>query len=225
MKRLASTLSSWSKREYGDIFATVKEFEEKVRNAETEVLHNNTADNRTMLQCANAEYIKFMKMEAAILKQKTQLQWFRREILIQIFHALKRGRRRKLFIHQINNESGEWIQGDVNIARDACEHFQNIFTGHQDNINEEILQCIPRLVTEEQNQALKADPTVEEVKQVVFAMNSHSAAGPDGMNGKFFQVCWDIIKEDLYRAALAFFCGHSMPNLHDSCLFGSSSKD
>lgn len=68
LKRLASTLSSWSKREYGDIFATVKEFEEKVRNAETEVLHNNTADNRTKLQCANAEYIKFMKMEAAILK-------------------------------------------------------------------------------------------------------------------------------------------------------------
>ncbi|KAG5586089.1 hypothetical protein H5410_046523 [Solanum commersonii] len=28
----------WSKREYGDIFATVKEFEEKVKNAEIEVL-------------------------------------------------------------------------------------------------------------------------------------------------------------------------------------------
>ncbi|WMV50074.1 hypothetical protein MTR67_043459 [Solanum verrucosum] len=220
MKRLTSTLSSWSKREYGDIFATVKEFEEKVRNAETEVLHNNTADNRTKLQCANAEYIKFMKMEAVILKQKTQLQWFREgDAKTKYFHALMRGRKRKLFIHQINNESGEWIQGDVNIARAACEHFQNIFTGHQDNINEEILQCIPRLVTEEQNQALKADPTVEEVKQAVFAMNPHLAAGPDGMNGKCFQVCWDIIKEDLYKAVLAFFCGHSMPKyMTHACL-------
>lgn len=73
MKRLVSTLSAWSKREYGDIFATVKEFEEKVRNAEIDVLHNNTADSRTKLHCVNAEYIKFLKMEATILKQKTQL--------------------------------------------------------------------------------------------------------------------------------------------------------
>jgi len=56
-------------------------------------------------------------MEAAILKQKTQLQWFREgDANTKYFHALMRGRRRKLFIHQISNESGEWIQGDVNIA-------------------------------------------------------------------------------------------------------------
>jgi len=100
-----------------------------------------------------------------------------------------------------------------------CEHFQNIFTGHQDNINEEILQCIPRLITDEQNQALKDDPTIEEVKLVVFAMNPNSAAGPDGTNGKIFQVCWDILKEDLYRAMLAFFCGHNMPKyMTHTCL-------
>jgi len=100
-----------------------------------------------------------------------------------------------------------------------CEHFQNIFTGHQDNINEEILQCIPRLITDEQNQALKDDPTIDEVKLVVFAMNPNSAAGPDGTNGKIFQVCWDILKEDLYRAMLAFFCGHNMPKyMTHTCL-------
>ncbi|WMV30092.1 hypothetical protein MTR67_023477, partial [Solanum verrucosum] len=196
MKRLASTLSCWSKREYVDIFASVKDFEEKVKNAEIEVLQNNTANNRTKLQCVNAEYIKYLKMEADILKQKTQLQWFREgDANANYFHALMRGRKRKLFIHQISNENGEWIQGDVNIARAACEHFQNIFTGHHNNINEEFIQCIPRMVTEEQNQKLKADPTIEEVKQVVFAMNPNSAAGPDGMNGNFFQEIIHGIKK------------------------------
>ncbi|XP_049406447.1 uncharacterized protein LOC125870147 [Solanum stenotomum] len=159
-------------------------------------------------------------MKAAIFKQKTQLQWFREgDANTKYFHSLMRGRRRKLFIHQISNESGEWIQGDVNIARATCAHFQNIFTGHQDNINEEILQCIPRLITDEQNKALKANPAIEQVKQVVFPLNPNSAAGPDGMNGNFFQVCWDIIKEDLYRAVLAFFCGHNMPKyMTHACL-------
>ncbi|KAK4706685.1 hypothetical protein R3W88_033751 [Solanum pinnatisectum] len=42
MKRLTSTLSNWSKREYGDIYAKVKEFEEVIRKAEKELLTNNT---------------------------------------------------------------------------------------------------------------------------------------------------------------------------------------
>jgi len=43
-------------------------------------------------------------------------------------------------------------------------------------------------------------PTLEELKQVVFAMNPHSAPGPDGIGGKFYQACWNIIKEDLLAA-------------------------
>ncbi|XP_047264380.1 uncharacterized protein LOC124896702 [Capsicum annuum] len=46
MKRLFSTLSTWSKAEYGDIFATVKEYEEKIRSAEEELIINNTDENR-----------------------------------------------------------------------------------------------------------------------------------------------------------------------------------
>ncbi|KAG5580329.1 hypothetical protein H5410_050956 [Solanum commersonii] len=40
-------------------------------------------------------------------------------------------------------------------------------------------------------------PNLEELKTVVFSMNPNSAAGPDGMNGYFFQKCWNIIKHDL----------------------------
>ncbi|KAG5585843.1 hypothetical protein H5410_046277 [Solanum commersonii] len=40
-------------------------------------------------------------------------------------------------------------------------------------------------------------PNLEELKKVIFSMNPNSAAGPDGMNGYFFQKCWNIIKHDL----------------------------
>lgn len=57
MKRLSSTLSEWSKKEYGDIFATVKDYEERVRIAEEELIHNSSEENRSKLHGINAEYI------------------------------------------------------------------------------------------------------------------------------------------------------------------------
>ncbi|XP_049378372.1 uncharacterized protein LOC125843202 [Solanum stenotomum] len=67
MKRLASTLSNLSRREFGDIFTVITEYEEQVRQAEEE--------------------------------------------------------------------------GDENIAKAACVYFQETFTGHENRIAENILQC------------------------------------------------------------------------------------
>ncbi|XP_055824413.1 uncharacterized protein LOC129892924 [Solanum dulcamara] len=53
------------------------------------------------------------------------------------------------------------------------------------------------MVTEEKNEWLQSLPTMDELKKVVFSMSPTSAAGPDGMSGKFFQSRWDIICDDL----------------------------
>lgn len=113
MKRLSTTLITWSKKEYGDVFATVKDYEERVRNAEEEVINNNSEHSRSNLHCVNAEYIRYLRLEESILKQKTQLQWFREgDANSKYFHALMRGRRRRLHIHKICKENEEWVQGD-----------------------------------------------------------------------------------------------------------------
>ncbi|WMV50078.1 hypothetical protein MTR67_043463 [Solanum verrucosum] len=130
MKRLASTLSAWSKMKFGDIYAKIKEFEERVKVAEDNILQNHTEKHREDLHSINAEYIKYMKLEDSILKQKSQLHWFKEgDGNSKYFHALIRGRRRRLFVHKILNENDEWIQGDEQIAQTACDYFQHIFTG------------------------------------------------------------------------------------------------
>ncbi|XP_055803413.1 uncharacterized protein LOC129872452 [Solanum dulcamara] len=188
MKRLATTLSSWSRNQFGDIYAKVKDSEEEVRQAENNLINMNSNENRSKLHAINAEYIRYLKMEDVILRQKTQLQWFKEgDMNSKYFHAMIRGRRRKLYIHRIQNEGGSWVQGDAEIAEVACEHFQQMFTGEEKYIQKKALQCIPHMVTEKKNEQLQALPSIEELKTVVFAMNPNSAAGPDGMNGKFFQ--------------------------------------
>lgn len=66
-----------------------------------------------------------------------------------------RGTRRKLFIHKICISDDVWVQGDENIAKAACDYFQHIFSGQEERINEDILNCIPRLITLAQNQLLQ----------------------------------------------------------------------
>ncbi|KAH0646562.1 hypothetical protein KY284_034446 [Solanum tuberosum] len=212
MKRLASTLSAWSKMQFGDIYAKVRDFEKRVKVAEDNLLQHNTEKHREKLHSINAEYIRYMKLEDAILKQKSQLQWFKDgDGNSKYFHALIRGRRRRLFVHKILKDNDEWIQGDEHIAKAACDHFQHIFTGVDKKIDELPMECIPRLVSQEQNDGLKEIPSIEELKEVVYSMNPNSAAGPDGMNGYFFQKCWNIINKDLMAVIHAFFSGQMIP--------------
>ncbi|KAH0705908.1 hypothetical protein KY285_010432 [Solanum tuberosum] len=199
---------------------TVKEFEEIIKKTEEELLTHNTEALRQKLHLMNANYIRYLKLEESILKQKTQLQWFKEgDANTKYFHALIRGRRRRLFIHKICTGNDVWIQGDDQIAQAACDYFQGMFTGQNRRIDERILQHLPTLVTPDQNQKLQEMPTLEELKQVVFAMNPNSAPGPDGIGGKFYQACWNIIKEDLLAVVQYFFCGHIMPKfMSHACL-------
>nr|XP_004252203.1 uncharacterized protein LOC101264798 [Solanum lycopersicum] len=187
MKRLAITLSGWSRNEFGDIFQKVRMYEEQVHEAEEKYILDQIDSNRSTLHELNAQYIKFLKLEDNILKQKTQLQWFK--------------------------------DGENNIGQEACEHFKKIFIGENKYINEHNLECIPSMVNHNQNTQLTKLPNIKGLKEVVFSMNTNSAAGPDGMNGYFFQKCWNIIKEYLMEVLHALFNGKIIPKYFShSCI-------
>lgn len=65
---------------------------------------------------------------------------------------------------------------------------------------------------------LSDTPTLDEVRKVVMEMDHSSYPGPDGFNGQFYSVCWDVIKDDLYQAILAFFHGAVIPKIGSSTL-------
>ncbi|KAK6803160.1 hypothetical protein RDI58_000944 [Solanum bulbocastanum] len=113
-----------------------------------------------------------------------------------------RGRRRRLFLHKICTDTDTWVQGDDQIAQEACKYFEEMFIGQNCRIDESMIQLLPSLVTTEQNKRLQEMPTMEELREVVFAMNPNSAPGPDGIGGKFYQSCWNVIKEDLFGGSI-----------------------
>ncbi|XP_019262748.1 PREDICTED: uncharacterized protein LOC109240551 [Nicotiana attenuata] len=118
-----------------------KEFEQKVKYAEIIWAQTNEDSDRLALNELKAQYVRYLKVEQDVLKQKTKLKWFKEgDSNSRYFHSLIRGRRRKLFIHKIKNE-------------------------------------------------------------------------------KFYQACWEVIKEDLFNVVLAFFRGCLMPRFMTSAYF------
>ena len=128
MKRLFNTLIKWLKEQFGDILKTVRDFDGKVKEAKEKLIQNNSVSKRENLHEFNAKYIRYLKLEGTIMKQKSQLHWFKEgDINSKFFHYLITVRRRRLFIHKIHDNE-EWIQGYENIGKAACEFFQELFT-------------------------------------------------------------------------------------------------
>jgi len=59
-------------------------------------------------------------------------------------------------------------------------------------------------VTQEDNEMLTNEFTEAEVKSVVFQMEHNKAPGPDGFPAEFYQVFWEVIKDDLMALFVDF---------------------
>lgn len=126
IKRVFATLNNLSNFEFGDIHAKVKEYKEISTQVEERLINDILEENRTNLHPIIAEYIGYLRLEEYIFKQKTQLHEFQECYAnSSYFHALTRGRRRILHIHNIQNEDGNWVQGEDQIAKAACDYFQD----------------------------------------------------------------------------------------------------
>ncbi|XP_019251233.1 PREDICTED: uncharacterized protein LOC109230164 [Nicotiana attenuata] len=162
-------------KEYGDIFQKPKEFEQKVKDVEMIWTHTNNDTDRATINELKAQYVRHLKVEQEVLKHKTQLKWFKEgDANSRYFHSLIRGRRKKLFIHKIKNEEGEWIQGDENIGKAACGYFQDLFTDPGSVIREDLLSIIPTMISSDDNAIPTKDPSMTELKEIVFSMNPSS---------------------------------------------------
>lgn len=59
-------------------------------------------------------------------------------------------------------------------------------------VDDEFVNSIPPLVSQEDNKMLMAPFSLAELKEIVFSMHPEKASGPDGFTVLFFQKCWDL---------------------------------
>lgn len=71
------------------------------------------------------------------------------------------------------------------------------------SFDESRIDDIPQ-VTEAENDFVTAPFSEEEVRAVVFGMESNKAPSPDGFPAEFYQKFWEVIKYDLLIFSMNF---------------------
>ena len=99
----------------------------------------------------------------------------------RFFHAVVAKRCAKSVIHWIRSSTGEWLTDEAYISTEAVEYFTSLFSTEPCTGSWNTLEVIPNVISRDQNAELERLPSMEEIKEVVFAMDGESAAGPDGL--------------------------------------------
>nr|XP_016497289.1 PREDICTED: uncharacterized protein LOC107816119 [Nicotiana tabacum] len=158
------------------------------------------------------DYTRYLKLQDSILRQNARVKWIQEDdVNIAYFHAIIKGRRRRLSIKKIMDEQDQWIEGNDAIVKAAVRYYQKIFTPENQSSDFDVLNCLERCINEEDNDLLTTTPTMQEVKDCVIFIDPDSAPGPDGLSIYFYQKSWHIIAHDLYKAMVSFFCGATLP--------------
>lgn len=106
----------------------------------------------------------------------------------RFFHNLVKQRKKRLSIKRMLRSDGSWAKG-TNFMNEAIQFYKDQFTERIHDTIFSLVDLVLSLIKEEDNKLLNREPTNEETKRVVFALNGNSASGPDGLTGHFYQVC------------------------------------
>lgn len=83
-----------------------------------------------------------------------------------------------------------------------------------------MLDELPTILNVSHNKEINKIPDLQEVRDAILDPNRNITTGLDNMIGAFFGDTWDIIKEDVYKMVVDFFCGYELPKFdtHKSVL-------
>ncbi|KAA3480943.1 reverse transcriptase [Gossypium australe] len=113
------------------------------------------------------------------------------------FHSQATQRRRRNFIHKLQDEEGRETEIRQEMEGIVRSYFQNLFTLETRGNYNHLLSGIDRGTSEEDNQRLTMLYTKKEIREAVFEMGPTKAPGEDLFPALFYQNCRHIIGDDV----------------------------
>ncbi|XP_026451229.1 uncharacterized protein LOC113351464 [Papaver somniferum] len=199
MKKLKKVLNDRNWSIFGNINVQIKEAEVQVKDAmimsDANPFDIDILD--TLVDAQNKYNSKEVQLNT-LLKQKARIRWVKEGASNTIFlHTSLKIRQGRNFISEIEDGNGNILSDQGKIAEVLVKNYEEKFAFHPFSIEDSLLNAIPEVITQEDQDMLDKLPVEEEIRITIFNMDPDSSPGPDGFSGCFYRACWHIIGEDV----------------------------
>lgn len=158
-----------SKVEFKNIFIKKVTLEDVITVKEMQFELDPLPDNRAQLNKVKAKLKRFLKVEEEFWRQKSGMQWFMHgDRNSKFFHSYVQMRRKKLQLNKIMDEQGTTLKDITDIDRKAVDFYMNQFKEDKMLQNWSMLNHIPKIITERENECITKMFDKKEMKRVVF---------------------------------------------------------
>jgi hypothetical protein len=155
---------------------------------------------------------KILKQEEDYWKQRSKTHWLKDgDSNTKFFHAVASARRKRNNISKLCDNEGNVVQEQQGMCDIAKEYFDSLFK-QADYVEEDVTSIMKACVTNEDNQHLTREFTLEEFKDALFSMHSDKAPGPDGLNPAFYKRFWELCGKELYHTSLQWLQMGRLPD-------------
>ncbi|KAK9904622.1 hypothetical protein M0R45_000540 [Rubus argutus] len=220
LRSLRKALQNWNWEVFGDIHRRVDTDMAALDFLQQDIAHNGGSDEAFVKEAElQANLNESLRLQEMFWREKARVQWLSEgDRNTKFFHAMCRARRLRSSISFLRD--GDQVYEDpFSINNHIVDFYSSLFARVADYHDASLVnQVIPSLVSEEDNYALIAPPSAEEIFMAIKSMDSDSSPGPDGFNGHFFIACWDIVGQDVVRAVQKFFSSSHLPASFNSGL-------
>ena len=103
-----------------------------------------------------------------------------------------------------NSLTNNIISGQQNIEKYINESYEKLYKKKETcNRNKEwFLSLVEKVIDDHENTQLTKDMTLDELSDCIKSLDHKKSPGIDGIPAEFYQLYWDIIKEELYEMVL-----------------------
>ncbi|XP_026435200.1 uncharacterized protein LOC113332915 [Papaver somniferum] len=185
LKHLKHILKEWNWKVFGDVKLKIQEAEDNVK---AKMIHSDARPhNEQALEDLVAAQNEFNSREVqynTMLKQKYRIKWVKEgSANTNFFHTNIKIRKTRNSILELEDDNGNLISDQKKIADTLVDFFEKRYQYQEVEVNDSILESIPKLITENDQFMLEVIPEADEIKAAVFEMDGDSAPGPDSFSG------------------------------------------
>ena len=150
--------------------------------------------------------------EAKMWAQRSQIMWLKDgDCNTQYFHSKASQQRCRNYIRSLYDHTGRWCTWPTHITGTILKFYTDLFTSTNADSFEEVVEVIPRVVSDEMNDKLIRDFTMEEVETAFKQMAPMKALSPDGMPPLFYKTYWSLLGSDVSYSILHYLNTRVLP--------------